>query len=212
MWVSWISAQWPSYFEGINEFSSFTYFMSNFVEIRCSNFSLNAIEQFRVSWASAQGKGVHEIRSVSSAIFIRCRKNRYTKCPRYLLINHKCLKLIQRCVHDAFEHLFLSRDKAQKNRSFLIGVHEITFTRLPQSHMTSAGKEGLRNRCVLRHRLHHLDSSYKLQTMLVSFTHAEGTTIRPTSCTESWGFLDAKVTRLSLFDPSGTRASVGCVH
>jgi len=136
------------------------------------------------------------------------------RCPRYLLSNHKCLKLIQRSVPDAFEHLFLSRDKTQKTRSFLtgVGLHEITFTRLPQTYTTSASKEGLRNRCVLRHGLRHLHSSYKLQMMLVSFTHAEGTTIWPTSCTENQGFLDAKVIRLSRFDPSGTRASVGCVY
>lgn len=132
--------------------------------------------------------------------------------PTYLLSNHKCFKLIQRSVHDAFEHLFLARDKVQKNRSFLIGIHEITFTCLPQYRMTSAGKERLRNYCVGRHGLHHLHSSYKLQKMLVSFTRAEGTTIGPTSCTEGWGFLDAEETGPSLFDPSGTRASVGCVH
>ena len=57
----------------------------------------------------------------------------------------------------------------EKTSSFLVGVREITFTRVPQSYMTSAGKESLRNRCVLRHGLHHLHSSYKLQTMLVSF-------------------------------------------
>jgi len=114
--------------------------------------------------------------------------------------------------HDAFEHLFLSRDKAQINRSFYIGVHEITFSRLPQSRMTSAGKERLHNHRVLRHGLHYLRSSYELQMMLVSFTHAEGTTIGPTSCTEGWGFLDVKITRPPLFDPSGTSASVGCVY
>jgi hypothetical protein len=149
---------------------------------------------------------------MSSALFIRCRQNRYMRCPRYLLSNHKCLKLMQRSVHDAFEHLFLSQEKAKKSHSLLIGVHEITFTLLPQSYMTSAGKERLFNHCVLRHRLHRLHSSYKLQKMLVSFTHAEGTTIGPTSCIEGWGFLDAKVTRLSLFDPSGTRAPVGRVY
>jgi hypothetical protein len=47
--------------------------------------------------------------------------------------------------------------------------------------------------------------------MLVSFTHAEGNTVGHTSCKEGWAFLDAKLTRLSLFDSSGTRASVGCV-
>jgi hypothetical protein len=57
--------------------------------------------------------------------------------------------------------------------------------------MTSAGKERLHNRRVLRHGLHYLRSNYKLQMMLVSFTHAEGATIGRTSCTEDWGFLDA---------------------
>jgi hypothetical protein len=78
--------------------------------------------------------------------------------------------------------------------------------------MTSAGTERLRNRCVLRHGLHHLHSSYELQKMLVFFTHVEGSTIRPASGTEGWVFLDAKLTRLSLFDPSGTCASVVCVY
>ena len=83
---------------------------------------------------------------------------------------------------------------------------------MPVGTMKTEYTEQGKNACVLRHGLHHLHSSCKLQTMLVSFTHAGGTTIGPTSCTEGWGFLDAKVTRLSLFDPSGTRASVGCVY
>jgi hypothetical protein len=77
--------------------------------------------------------------------------------------------------------------------------------------MTSAGKEHLCNRRVLHHGSHHLYSCHKLHAMLVSFTNVEGNTVEPTSCEEVWVFLDAKLTRLSLFYPSGTRASVGYV-
>lgn len=45
---NWLSDR-RNLIEGVNGFSSFTHFVSNLVETRCSVCSHNAIEQFRVS-------------------------------------------------------------------------------------------------------------------------------------------------------------------